>query len=109
MTNEEFSRKMEFIVAQRAQFALDMQRLKETQDRNQQQINDLRGALSEAVRLQSEYQEQAKREFAELAEARKKTEASHSTTDERLQVLIAVIKNYFRKRHGGDDEAAVPA
>ena len=47
MTNEEFSRKMEFIVAQRAQFALDMQRLKETQDRNQQQINDLRGALSE--------------------------------------------------------------
>lgn len=102
MTNEEISRKMDFIVEQQAQFAVDIERLKESQERTQRQIHDLAGALVTVVRLQGEYQEQTKNRFAELAEAQKKT-------DEHLQVMMDVINNYIRKRHSDDDNAAVIA
>jgi septal ring factor EnvC (AmiA/AmiB activator) len=113
MTEDPIERNMHFLVEQQAQFSADIERLKGTQERtqqqleanqkqlekNQQQIYDLAGALTTVVRLYGEMSEKQK----ELIEAQKKTEAQQAVTGERLQIFIDVVESFFRKRHDQEE------
>lgn len=110
MTNEEMQRKMEFIVEQQAQFAVNMQKLEETQARAEQRTGELEGALVTVVNLVGQLAEaqvrtdarlsQLATEVAEVAKAQKRTEAALAETSERLNSLIIVVERYFSNGRG---------
>jgi division protein CdvB (Snf7/Vps24/ESCRT-III family) len=109
MSNEEFDRKMAFIVEQQAQFASDIQQLREVQTQFQatqvqteqvvarlanvtlEGFKDLNGKIDALVDSQ-----------VSLNEAQSRTDENVSRTDENLRNLIAVIDRYFSEgRNGG--------
>lgn len=87
MSNEEFERKMTFIVEQQAQFAADIQQLQATQA----QTENVVGRLANAT-------------LAGFNDVNGKIEAlvdSQIRTDESLRNLIAVVDRYFREGRNG--------
>ncbi len=88
MSNEEFERKMAFIVEQQAQFAADIQQLQATQA----QTENVVGRLANAT-------------LAGFNDVNAKLESlvdSQIRTDETLRNLIAVVDRYFSEgRNGG--------
>lgn len=88
MSNEEFERKMAFIVEQQAQFAADVQQLQATQA----QTENVVGRLANAT-------------LAGFGDVSAKIEVlvdSQIRTDETLRNLIAVVDRYFRERRNGE-------
>ena len=95
MNNEQFERRMEFIVEQQAQFAVDIQRLKETQEAEAKLWREKYGALTDAlttvvglVGKLAESQERTDEQLSELT-------AKQAKTDDRLNALINVVERYF--------------
>ena len=87
MSNEEFERKMAFIVEQQAQFAADMQQLQATQA----QTENVVGRLANAT-------------LAGFNDVNAKIEAlvdSQIRTDETLRNLIAVVDRHFSEGRNG--------
>ncbi len=87
MSNEEFERKMAFIVEQQAQFAADIQQLQATQA----QTENVVGRLANAT-------------LAGFNDVNAKIEAlvdSQIRTDETLRNLIAVVDRYFSEGRNG--------
>ncbi|HSE22045.1 MAG TPA: hypothetical protein VLB68_10315 [Pyrinomonadaceae bacterium] len=83
MSNEEFERKMTFIVAQQAQFAADIQQLQAAQAKTENVV----GRLANAT-------------LAGFNDVTGKIEVlvdSQIRTDESLRNLIAVVDRYFRE------------
>jgi len=110
MTNEEMQRKMEFIVEQQAQFAVNLQKLEEMQVRAAERTGELEGAIVAIVNLvgklaegqerlaegqerMAEGQARADARLAELAESQKRT-------DERLNAFIVVVERYITNGRG---------
>jgi hypothetical protein len=88
MSNEEFDRKMAFIVDQQAQFAADIQQLQAAQ----QQTENVVGRLANAA-------------LAGFNDVNAKINAlvdSQIRTDESLRNLIAVVDRYFSERRNGN-------
>jgi hypothetical protein len=87
MSNEEFERKMAFIVEQQAQFAADTQQLQATQA----QTENVVGRLANAT-------------LAGFNDVNAKIESlvdSQIRTDETLRNLIAVVDRYFSEGRNG--------
>jgi hypothetical protein len=87
MSNEEFERKMAFIVEQQAQFAVDIQQLQATQAHTENVV----GRLANAT-------------LAGFNDVNVKMEAlvdSQIRTDETLRNLIAVVDRYFSEGRNG--------
>ena len=88
MSNEEFERKMAFIIEQQAQFSADIQQLQATQT----QTENVVGRLANAT-------------LAGFNDVNAKINAlvdSQIRTDENLRNLIAVVDRYFSEgRNGG--------
>jgi hypothetical protein len=87
MNNEEFERKMAFIVEQQAQFAADIQQLQETQAQTEKVV----GRLANAT-------------LAGFNDVNVKIDAlvdSQIRTDETLRNLIAVVDRYFSEGRNG--------
>jgi len=88
MSNEEFERKMAFIIEQQAQFSADIQQLQATQA----QTENVVGRLANAT-------------LAGFNDVNVKINAlvdSQIRTDENLRNLIAVVDRYFSEgRNGG--------
>jgi len=87
MNNEEFERKMAFIVEQQAQFAADIQQLQETQAQTEKVV----GRLANAT-------------LAGFNDVNVKIDAlvdSQIRTDETLRNLIAVVDRYFSDGRNG--------
>jgi hypothetical protein len=87
MSNEEFERKMAFIVEQQAQFAADNQQLQATQA----QTENVVGRLANAT-------------LAGFNDVNAKIDAlvdSQIRTDETLRNLIAVVDRYFSEGRNG--------
>jgi hypothetical protein len=87
MSNEEFERKMAFIVEQQAHFAADIQQLQATQA----QTENVVGRLANAT-------------LAGFNDVNVKIEAlvdSQIRTDETLRNLIAVVDRYFSEGRNG--------
>ena len=87
MNNEEFERKMAFIVDQQAQFAADIQQLQETQAQTEKVVARLANAT-----------------LAGFTNVDVKIDAlvdSQMRTDETLRNLMAVVDRYFSEGRNG--------
>jgi len=112
MNNDEMQRNMEFIVRQQAQFAVDIQQLKEAQVHADARMTRLEGAVVTIVDLVGQLarsQEKTATQIAELVEAQKRTDEALARTnqalaetDERLNSLIVVVERYFSNGRKGD-------
>jgi predicted nucleic acid-binding Zn-ribbon protein len=98
MNDEQFERRMEFIVEQQAKFEVGIQELREAQSELTKKHNHLTEALTTVVgmvgRLQ-QAQERSEMKFAELAEAQRELSIKHGETDGRLNTLINVVERYI--------------
>jgi hypothetical protein len=88
MSNEEFERKMAFIVEQQAQFAFDIQQLREVQAQTEQLVARLAAGTLEAFK-------DVNAKINALVDSQIRLNESQSRTDESLRKLIAVVDRYF--------------
>jgi hypothetical protein len=108
MTNEEFDRKMAFIVEQQAQFAVDIRQLGEAQGQlqaAQAQTENVVTRLAHAT-LEGFGDVNAKIDTLVnsqimLTESQAHTDKNFARTDENLRNLIAVVDRYFSERRNG--------
>ena len=95
MNNEQFERRMEFIVEQQAQFAADIQQLKETQEAEaklwRERHNDLTDALTTIVGIVGKLAGAQERTDEQLSELTNK----QAETDDRLNVFVNVVERYI--------------
>jgi ABC-type hemin transport system substrate-binding protein len=98
MNNEQFERRMEFIVEQQAKNAVDIQKLQEAQAELTKKHNHLTEALTTVVGMvgklaeaQERTDELQKRTDEQLSELTNK----QAETDDRLNILIGVVERYF--------------
>jgi hypothetical protein len=102
MTNEEWNRKVEFLVEWQAQFAADIQVLKERQDRFQIQLEAQAATADTALELSTKVAEATTdliRTHAEQAKAQAKAQAK---TDRQLDRLARLIEAHVRDGHRHD-------
>ena len=95
MANEEFEKKVEFIVDQQAQFASQMG-----------QLEDIVARLAKAALGRFEAGDKRVDEIEEritaLVNSQIQTEENLKKTDEALRNLIAVVDRYFSERRNGE-------
>jgi hypothetical protein len=104
MTNEEIGQRIEFIIEQQAQFASDIQVLRELQAADTKLLKEQYRNLSDAVvavvgmvgRL-AEAQARTDQKVLELTDAQ-------ARTDERLNIFINVVEKYI-SRNGKNGSA----
>jgi chromosome segregation ATPase len=108
---ERIEQKIEFIVNQQAQFAIDLQALREELQQShavlQNQINRLNEAVLGLVGMVGRLAEaQAKTEarMVEVAEGMRKLEEKGAETEERLNIFINVVERYLSERQKGESE-----
>jgi hypothetical protein len=119
VSEEETNRRIEFIIEQQAQFAADIQSLREIQAAEsafmRESYHTLTGAVTTLVNLVGKLAEAQERtdtklaelaartdaKFAELAEAQARTDERLAQTDERLNIFINVVEKYI-SRNGGN-------
>ena len=98
MSNEEFERKMEFIVEQQAQFSAKIGQLEDIVTRlgnfSLRRFEDIEEKTAERFRDTDE-------KFAALVDSQIKLAHAQSKTDESLRNLIAVVDRYFSERRNG--------
>ena len=87
MSNEEFERKMTFIVEQQAQFAADNQQLQAAQAKTENVVGRLANATLAG--------------FNDVTVKIGALVDSQIRTDESLRNLIAVVDRYFREERNG--------
>ena len=102
MANEQFERHMQFIVEQQAQFAVDIQQLKEAQAELTTKHNHLTEALTTVVGMVGKLTEAQNRTDEKLSQAQDRTDEKlleltnkQAETDDRLNTLIGVVERYF--------------
>jgi len=97
MNNEQFERRMEFIVEQQAQFATDIQQLKETQKAEAQlwreKYENLTDAMTTVVGMIGKLAEAQQRTDEHLSELTTK----QAETDDRLNVFITVVEGFISR------------
>lgn len=119
MTNEEFERKAEFIVNQQAQFAVDIQKLKEAQAATEEivaqttkNIDRLTGVVDHITSVLDQLMAVTHEGFRFVFESFKETNAkfdalvdSQILTDERLRDLAAKMDRHISEGHRGLNSA----
>jgi hypothetical protein len=94
MNNEEFERKMSFIVEQQAQFAADVQQMRELQAQTENVVGRLAHATLEGFR-------DTNAKIDSLVDSQIKLTEAQTLTDENLRNLIAVVDRYFSAGRNG--------
>lgn len=94
---------MEFIAAQQAQFASDIQQLRESQAQTDSVVARLAHVTLEGftdinAKINALVDAQIR-----LSDSQAKTDESLKMTDEKLRNLIAVIDRYFERRNGNQN------
>ncbi len=96
MSNEEMNRKMEFIVEQQAQFAADMEKMREVQAEDHKHLRNLTDAVITVVGV-----------VGNLTQAQTRTDENiklltdaQARTDERLNIFINVVERYITGNGG---------
>ena len=105
MTNEEMEKTIHFILEQQAQFAADMQIVKEQMGKLTDAVITLTGFIgkvseaqtetAKAQAMTAEAQARADEKIAELAEQGRATE-------ERLNAFILIVERYISERRNGN-------
>ena len=108
MTDDEIQKRMEFIIEQQAQFATDIQLLREAQAADFKIMNEKHNALTEALTTVvgmigklSAAQERTDSKVAELADKVITLTDAQANTDERLNMLIGMVERYFSDGRNG--------
>ena len=94
MNNEEFERKMSFIVEQQAQFAADIQQMRELQAQTENVVGRLAQATLEGFR-------DVNAKIDSLVDSQIRLTEAQTHTDENLKNLIAVVDRYFSEGRNG--------
>ncbi len=94
MDNEEFERRMEFIVEQQARFASDIQQLREAQAQTERLVNRLAGATLEGFK-------DVNTKIDALVDSHVRLTEAQARTDENLRNLISVVDRYFSEGRNG--------
>jgi ABC-type transporter Mla subunit MlaD len=105
MSNEEFERKMEFILEQQAQFTADIGQLKEliTQLTDDIIMPFAQATLSRFEATDKRLDEVDER-IAALVNSQIQTEENIKQTTENLRNLVAVVDRYFSEGRNGKSE-----
>lgn len=91
MTNEQFQRRMQFIVEQQAQFSVDIHQLKEVQAELTTKHNHLTEALTTVVGMLGQLAKTQDRTDVQLSQLTNK----QAETEDRLNTLVGVVERYF--------------
>ena len=94
MNNEEFERKMSFIVEQQAQFAADIQQMRELQAQTENVVGRLAHATLEGFR-------DVNAKIDSLVDSQIRLTEAQTHTEENLRNLIAVADRYFSEGRNG--------
>ncbi len=94
MTNEEMQKTMQFILEQQAQFAVDIQKVHETQAQTEQLLNRLAAVTVRGF-------EDTNAKINALVESQMRLSEAQAKTDENLQNLMAVVDRYFSEGRNG--------
>ncbi|MDT4897928.1 MAG: hypothetical protein QOH25_3005 [Acidobacteriota bacterium] len=95
MTEEEMQKKMEFIVEQQAQFTVNIELLREAQQRTETNLAQVAAAQAQMARSQTHMNEVV----AVMAEAQERTDRKLAETDDRLNTLINVVERHISEGH----------
>ena len=95
MTNEEFEKRMEFILGQQAQFASDIQQLREVQAQTESIVARL--AIGTLERF-----DDVNAKINALVDSQINLNEAQSRTDQSLRNLIAVVDRYFTEGRNGN-------
>jgi ABC-type transporter Mla subunit MlaD len=101
MRNEELERRMAFIVEQQAQFATDIQQLREVQGQTEQIVARLANVTLEGFKDVNAKINSLVDAQIRLNESQAHTDENLSRTDESLRNLIAVVDRYFSEGRNG--------
>ena len=94
MNNEEFEKKMSFIVEQQAQFAVDIQEMRELQAQTEDVVGRLAHATLEGFR-------DVNAKIDSLVDSQIRLTEAQTLTDGNLRDLIAVVDRYFSEGRNG--------
>lgn len=94
MNIEEFDRKMAFIVEQQAQFAADIQQMRELQAQTESIVGRLADATLEGFK-------DVNAKIDSLIDSQIRLTEGQTHTDENLRNLIAVVDRYFSEDRNG--------
>ena len=94
MNNEEFERKMNFIVDQQAQFGTDIQQMRELQAQTENVVGRLAHATLEGFK-------DVNAKIDSLVDSQIRLTAAQTHTDENLRTLITVVDRYFSEGRNG--------
>lgn len=122
MSNEEFDRKMEFIVEQQAQFVADIQVMREVHAADVKLLKEQDRKLSDALataaelvgglaaaqtRTDAKLAESNARTDAKLAESNARADAKLAELSERLNIFISVVERHLGG-NGGSSSSELP-
>jgi septal ring factor EnvC (AmiA/AmiB activator) len=103
---EDIESRMNFIIEQQAQFAMDIQALKERQAEGQRQTDEIRGMLRQVVDVSMSLARHAEetdrslketgRLIRELRESQAELRDGQAHTDRRLDALIDTVDKFIR-------------
>ncbi len=102
MTNEEFEKRMEFIIEQQARFASDIQQLQEAQARTEQAVAQTEQIVARLANVTLEGFKDVNAKIDALVDSHLRLTEAQSRTDENLRNLIAVVDRYFREGRNGE-------
>jgi hypothetical protein len=102
MSNEELERRMAFIVEQQAQFASDIQQLREAQTQTDLVVAQTGEIVARLANVTLEGFKDVNTKINALVDSQIRTDENLSRTDENLRNLIAVVDRYFREGRNGE-------
>jgi hypothetical protein len=107
MNNEEFDRKMAFIVEQQAQFASDFQQLQESQAQTAETVGQMGEVVTRLANVTHAGFTEINAKINALVDAQicteenlLRTDKNVATTDESLKNLIAIVERYLSGQTG---------
>ena len=100
MTEEEMQKKMEFILEQQARFTVNIDLLREAQQRTETNLAEVAAAQAQMARAQTHMNEVV----AVMAEAQERTDRKLAETDDRLNTLINVVERHISEGHHGKSQ-----
>lgn len=108
MSNEELERRMAFIVEQQAQFAVDIQQLRESQTQTDQVVAQSGLIVAQTGEIVTRLANGTLEGFKDvnakinaLVDSQIRTDENLRRTDESLRNLIAVVDRYFSEGRNG--------
>ena len=108
MTNEEFEKRVEFIIEHQARFVSDIQQLQEAQARTEQALARTEQAVAQTEQIVARLANVTAEGFKDvnakidaLVDSHIRLTEAQSRTDDTLRNLIAVVDRYFREGRDG--------